>query len=612
MQPAGVRSVGKNGEKRQGRNGEVQVKVEGADGSETMEPPKKLRRPKMSRDDMCVPDDGYRWLQYGKKPLLDSRYSRFYYKCASKKDGCPAKKTVDCCQEDTEYMKVAYEGNHNHDIPPQTTRQVFIFRAANSSAGRPPAVVEVQTPPQSPQTASTEVTPVRHLSGAASMTFESGKNVAWTPAAMERVWSESMQQTSEKAGARGAAGAAVAGLGAETPSPVASPRPLGAAGRSWSFGCGTSGGARPAEIGGGTMPRLHSSAMLDQLEAGGGAASAGIGNLGAGGVATRGGCCLPPLDALSGLSAGYEDGPARGSPDGRTESQGSVHQHAMEAAAAGGFLGGCRPSFYEGAGLAVAQGGPPAGSGAVGPAAAQTAVYISYTNHVCLGPHNFYESPVPSASFPQPRGAPPPPPPPHMAPSYAAEAATQCHHFPGNGYSHVPSPLGQSMEHATGSGGGSTPEGLASFGPASFERMVSDFLVSPPPEVGGLPDYSMAPGGADAGHDFGAGGDHHGGAHAGGHADVGGDGFGDGAMDMSYFHDFDYGDLVGDFGGGGGDGGGFHDSAFSMFGMETTEGCDPLHEMQDHHFYGNEDFQPFGHLPGQYDPYWRGNGFHHR
>ncbi|XP_061369482.1 WRKY DNA-binding transcription factor 70-like [Gastrolobium bilobum] len=57
--------------------------------------------------------DGHHWRKYGQKLILNSKYSRNYYRCTHKIDqGCQATKQVQQVQEEPPLHKITYYGHH--------------------------------------------------------------------------------------------------------------------------------------------------------------------------------------------------------------------------------------------------------------------------------------------------------------------------------------------------------------------------------------------------------------------------------------------------------------------------------------------------------------------
>ncbi|KAJ8568587.1 hypothetical protein K7X08_028120 [Anisodus acutangulus] len=72
-----------------------------------------------TRSEVDIVNDGYRWRKYGQKFVKGNPNPRSYYRCSS--SGCPAKKHVERASHDPKLVITAYEGQHDHDIPPSRT-----------------------------------------------------------------------------------------------------------------------------------------------------------------------------------------------------------------------------------------------------------------------------------------------------------------------------------------------------------------------------------------------------------------------------------------------------------------------------------------------------------
>ncbi|KAL1547144.1 putative WRKY transcription factor 21 [Salvia divinorum] len=79
-----------------------------------------IKVPATSSNLADIPPDEYSWRKYGQKPIKGSPHPRGYYKCSSMR-GCPARKHVERCVEDSTMIIVTYEGEHNHpNLPSQS------------------------------------------------------------------------------------------------------------------------------------------------------------------------------------------------------------------------------------------------------------------------------------------------------------------------------------------------------------------------------------------------------------------------------------------------------------------------------------------------------------
>ncbi|KAL1080656.1 hypothetical protein V6Z11_D09G007900 [Gossypium hirsutum] len=89
--------------------------------SKKVNKPKKERQQReprfafLTKAEIDVLEDGYRWRKYGQKAVKNSPYPRSYYRCTTQK--CGVKKRVERSFQDPSVVITTYEGRHNHQIP---------------------------------------------------------------------------------------------------------------------------------------------------------------------------------------------------------------------------------------------------------------------------------------------------------------------------------------------------------------------------------------------------------------------------------------------------------------------------------------------------------------
>lgn len=85
----------------------------------------------ITKSELDMLDDGYRWRKYGKKKVKSSPNPRNYYRCSSY--GCNVKKRVERHQEDSSLVITTYEGVHNHHAPLPAATQPQAIHLPNSN-----------------------------------------------------------------------------------------------------------------------------------------------------------------------------------------------------------------------------------------------------------------------------------------------------------------------------------------------------------------------------------------------------------------------------------------------------------------------------------------------
>ncbi|XP_074589218.1 putative WRKY transcription factor 43 [Curcuma longa] len=83
----------------------------------------------VTKSEIEMLDDGYKWRKYGKK-VKSSPNPRNYYRCSS--SGCNVKKRVERHREDSSFVITTYEGVHNHHAQQPAAAQHEALHLPNS------------------------------------------------------------------------------------------------------------------------------------------------------------------------------------------------------------------------------------------------------------------------------------------------------------------------------------------------------------------------------------------------------------------------------------------------------------------------------------------------